>query len=211
MKSTLIGFIDWFDVLNDAQHADFFSFSSFSFILRYNQKFELEEKAHVSTRCMVAMPISFESDRIVNKHSASQRNMMIAVEEQDNVAIPPSFTPPKGFSHAQPMVGILEVLNKKIRSGHGLPEKELQMKASSALFGSSDVAILSMISKSLSVALTTVRSHQSTNAQVKFFFFFFFFFLLLFFSSSFFSRILFVAVPVCCLFSVETMLSLSMI
>jgi len=180
--------------MNDAQHADFFFYyyyyyyffpffflhSSFFFlhssffILRYNQEFELEEKANVSTRCMVAMPISFESDRIVNKHSASRRNMMIAVE-QDNVAIPPSFTPPKGFSHAQPMVGILEVLNKKIRSGHGLPEKELQMKASSALFGSADVAILSMISKSLSVALTTVRSHQSTNAQVKFFFLYFFF------------------------------------
>lgn len=128
----------------------------------YDPSVEMEGKANVGTRCVMAMPILYNN----NEHNnISHKSLELDQSNQSVASIPPSFDPEPGKSHSKPIIGILEVINKKIRSGHGLPDKELNMKATAAVFGAHDVAFGNIIRKSLSCAISRIRVVESMNAQ----------------------------------------------
>ena len=106
----------------------------------------------------------------VRKAAASGGKYGLGIENghASENTIPPSFDPDVNKSHEKPMIGVLEMLNKKIRAGHGLDSNDLQMKASSAVFSTQDITFCQIACKSISNALTRVRNLDAINAQLQY-------------------------------------------
>jgi len=132
----------------------------------YDPSVEMETKVNIGIRCILAMPISCETGK-GGRSGGAARPLSLMTNTKVS-SIPPSFDPAKGKSHQKPIVGILEMINKKIRSGHGLPASELQMKATAAVFSPNDVAMGEIVCKSLAGAIWRVRNLESVNAQAQY-------------------------------------------
>ena len=163
----------------------------------YDAAVELEgTQSNISTRCMLAVPVLYDNTiqissidtgvglaggrgglggkngvgLSVRKAAASGGKYGLGIENghASENTIPPSFDPDVNKSHEKPMIGVLEMLNKKIRAGHGLDSNDLQMKASSAVFSTQDITFCQIACKSISNALTRVRNLDAINAQLQY-------------------------------------------
>ena len=163
----------------------------------YDAAVELEgTQSNISTRCMLAVPVLYDNTiqissidtgvglaggrgglggkngvgLSVRKAAASGGKYGLGIENgpASENTIPPCFDPDVNKSHEKPMIGVLEMLNKKIRAGHGLDSNDLQMKASSAVFSTQDITFCQIACKSISNALTRVRNLNAINAQLQY-------------------------------------------
>ena len=129
----------------------------------YHKKDELEVRASFATRCMMAVPIFFDPEPEGNNQWNSGSYL-----EKSMKSVPPVFEPAKGKKHDKPIVAIIEVLNKRIRAGHGLPEKDLEAKAAAAIFDDADLALATIAAKSMGSAIARIHNEEASKRQTTF-------------------------------------------